>query len=46
MVRPSISMSEELLEDVDASRESTTSRSEWIREAIRDRLEAEKEGDE
>ncbi|WP_240936915.1 MULTISPECIES: ribbon-helix-helix domain-containing protein [Halomicrobium] len=36
-------MSEELLENIDDARESTTSRSEWVREAIRDRLNTEED---
>lgn len=38
---PTISMSEELLEQVDDYRHATISRSQWIREAIRMRLESE-----
>lgn len=38
MANPSIPMTDELQADVDDSRHATTSRSAWIREAIRVRM--------
>jgi len=43
MAQPSVNMPEELLEEIDTERDSTTSRSEWIRGAITQRLEIEGE---
>lgn len=41
MGNPSIEMSEEMLDEIDDRRHSTVSRSQWIREAIQARLDAE-----
>ena len=38
MPNPTISMSQELLDAIDADRPSTKSRSEWVREAAQERL--------
>lgn len=45
MAQPSINISDELLSEVDDRRKSTTSRSQWIREAITGRIEAEDAGE-
>lgn len=45
MAQPSINISDKLLSEVDDRRESTTSRSQWIREAITGRIEAEDAGE-
>lgn len=41
MATPTISMPDDLLDEVDDRRESTTSRSQWVREAIEARIDAE-----
>jgi len=45
MANPSISLPDELLQEVDDRRHSTTDRSEWIRQAIIARLKAEDDGE-
>lgn len=45
MSRTTIQLPDEMLDEVDDRRHSTTSRSQWIREAIQSRLDAEDEGE-
>ena len=44
MANPSISLPDELLDEVDDRRHSTTDRSAWVRQAIIARLDAEDSG--
>lgn len=43
MAQPSINMPQEMLDEIDDRRESTTSRSKWIRQAVEQRFEREDE---
>ncbi len=45
MAKPSVSMPDELVAEVDDRRHSTTDRSEWIRDAVIARLNAEDAGE-
>lgn len=45
MAKPSVSIPDDLLGEVDDRRHSTTDRSEWIRQAIIARLDAEDSGE-
>lgn len=45
MGNPSVEMPDAMLEEVDDRRHSTVSRSQWIREAIQARLDAEDAGE-
>ena len=44
MANPSISLPDDMLEEIDDRRHSTTDRSEWIRQAIIARMNAEDSG--
>jgi len=44
MANPSISLPDNLLKEIDDRRHSTTDRSEWIRQSIIARIEAEDDG--
>lgn len=45
MAKPSVSIPDDMLDEVDDRRHSTTDRSEWIRQAITARLNAEDAGE-